>query len=120
LPPFSIAANDKLRFVALMIGAVVAARLADRIRGSVRLAVGPSLVGSAVAAAYAYLKHPSLTRAADWLLPLIAVAAAMMIVAIPVRAARIALIAVVIELFVLNAGFNALVSERYYKPRLPI
>jgi hypothetical protein len=69
IPPLSIVANDKLRFVCVLFVAIVAGKVLDRAKG--------------------------------W-----------------VAVAAVALVAV--ELFTLNAGFNALVNAKYFRPPLPI
>ncbi|HVG23960.1 MAG TPA: hypothetical protein VND45_07380 [Thermoanaerobaculia bacterium] len=113
LPPFSITANDKLRFVALFIAAVVAAKALERIRAWYVVFA----VLCAGAAIYVYTHRAAVMRPWD----LIAPAAVLALMLVPRRfvpAAAAALLT--IELFVLNGGFNALVESRYYKPRLPI
>jgi hypothetical protein len=113
VPPFSITANDKLRFVALFLAAVVAARLLDRFsRWYVLFA---ALFGGA--AIYVYALRPAVQRPWD----LIAPATVLVLALLPRRAVPVAAFALLtIDLFVLNSGFNALVERRYYKPELPI
>jgi hypothetical protein len=113
IPPFSITANDKLRFVALFIAAVVAARALERIRGAY-IAFAMAAAGAAI---YVYVNRTTVLRPWD----LIAPASVLVLMLVPRRfvpAVGAALLS--IDLFVLNGGFNALVAERYYKPRLPI
>jgi hypothetical protein len=113
IPPFSITANDKLRFVALFLAAVVAARLLDRFtRWYAVFAV--LFAGAAI---YVYALRPSVQRPWD----LIASATVLILAILPRRiipAAAFLLLA--LDLFVLNTGLNALVERRYYKPELPI
>jgi hypothetical protein len=113
VPPFSIAANDKLRFVASFLAAVVAAKALERIRGWY-VVFGALSAGAAI---YVYTLRAAVLRPWD----LIAPAAVLLLMLVPRRwvpASAAALLTA--ELFVLNSGFNALVESRYYKPRLPI
>ena len=113
VPPFSITANDKLRFVALFLAAVVAAKAIGRIRGWY-LVFAVLCAGAAI---YVYTLRASILRPWDLLAP--ATVLAMMLV--PRRFAPVAAAALLtVELLVLNSSFNALVDSRYYKPRLPI
>ena len=113
IPPFSITANDKLRFVALFLAAVVAARLLDQFtRWYAVFAV--LFAGAAI---YVYALRPEVQRPWD----LIAPATVLILAILPRRGIPIAAcVLLAIDLFVLNAGFNALVERRYYKPELPI
>jgi hypothetical protein len=113
VPPFSITANDKLRFVALFLAAVVAAKAIERIRGWY-VVFGALCAGAAI---YVYALRSAVLRPWD----LIAPAAVLLLMLIPRRfAPAAAAVLLTVELFVLNSGFNALVEGRYYKPRLPI
>lgn len=113
IPPFSITANDKLRFVALFLAAVVAARLLDRF--SRWYAVFAVLCAGA--AIYVYVLRPSVFQPWD----LIAPATVLLLALLPRRFIPAgAFVLLTLDLFVLNAGFNALVARRYYKPELPI
>ncbi|HVE69805.1 MAG TPA: hypothetical protein VNI54_00445 [Thermoanaerobaculia bacterium] len=113
VPPFSITANDKLRFVALFIAAVVAAKALERVRALYVIA-GLCVAGGAF---YVYTLRAQVLRPWD----LIAPAAVIVPMIIPRRFVSWAAAALLtIELFVLNGGFNALVDSRYYKPQLPI
>jgi hypothetical protein len=113
VPPFSITANDKLRFVALFVAAVVAAKALERVRVLYAL-VGLSLAGGAL---YVYKLRADILKPADLLAPLLVIA----LIFIPRRfAAMGAAVMLTGELFVLNSGFNALVDARYYQPALPI
>ncbi|HYC92362.1 MAG TPA: hypothetical protein VEO54_24345 [Thermoanaerobaculia bacterium] len=113
VPPFSITANDKLRFVALLLAAVVAAKAIGRIRGWYLL-FGALSAGAAI---YVYTWRAAILRPWDLLAP----AAVLLLMLIPRRFAPAAAAALLTaELLVLNSGFNALVESRYYKPRLPI
>lgn len=113
IPPFSISANDKLRFVSLFLAAVVAARLLDWLRLQ-HFAAGALCAALAV---YVYAQRSSVLRPWD----LIAPATVVLLFLIPRRFVPAGAAAfLTIELFVLNGGFNALVDARHYKPRLPI
>jgi hypothetical protein len=109
IPPFSIVANDKLRFVSIFLVAVVAAKSLDRSRALVIAAAVPLVL----LVAYAYATHPLVMRPAD----LAGGASIALFLCIPRRYAAVAIAA---ELFVLNTGFNALVDGRYFCPPLPI
>ncbi len=113
LPPFSITANDKLRFVALFLAAVVAARLLDRFTRWYAV----SAMLCAGAAIYVYALRPSVLKPWD----LIAPASVLLLALLPRRFIPAgAFVLLTIDLFALNAGFNALVERRFYKPKLPI
>ena len=109
IPPFSIAANDKLRFVCVLFVAIIAARTVNRSKAIAALAAVPLIA----LALYAYAKHQSIMRPSD----LAGIASIGLFVFLPVRFAAVAVAA---ELFVLNAGYNALVDARYFRPPLPI
>lgn len=113
VPPFSISANDKLRFVALLLAVIVAGKALERVRGWVLL-FGLLCAAGAI---YVYAKRPDVLRPWD----LIAPAAVLVVMLVPRRmTAGAAAVLITIELFVLNSGFNALVDSRLYRPRLPI
>lgn len=113
VPPFSITANDKLRFVSLFLAAVVAAKAVERLRGWYL----PFAALCAGAAIYVYVMRAAVLRPWD----LIAPAAVIVMMLVPRRfAPAAAAVLLTAELFALNSGFNALVDRRYYKPRLPI
>jgi hypothetical protein len=110
IPPFSITTNDKLRFAALFIAAVIAARYLDRAR---RLVLLPFAIAAVATALYVYAKSTVLQPQ-----DLFGAAAVLLLLMIPRPSVAFVLIAA--ELFLLNSAFNALVDARYYKPRLPI
>jgi len=117
IPPFSITANDKLRFVALFIAAVIAARLLDRVRIR-HLTVGVLCAGGAV---YVYALRPVVLRPWDLIAPATVIVLLLLLLSMPRRFAPVAAaVLLTAELLVLNGGFNALVERRYYQPRLPI
>jgi hypothetical protein len=113
IPPFSISANDKLRFVALFLAAVVAAKAVERIR-ALYVVFGLLCAGAAI---YVYTLRASILRPWDLIAPI----AVILLMLVPRRFAPAAAAALLtVELFVLNGGFNALVERRYYTPRVPI
>lgn len=117
IPPFSITANDKLRFVALFVAAVIAARLLDRIR-IWHLTIG---VLCAAGAVYVYALRPAVLRPWDLIAPATVIVLLLLLLLVPRRfAPEAAAVMLTAELIVLNSGFNALVKRRYYKPPLPI
>ena len=107
IPPFSIVANDKLRFVALFIAAVVAARM------RITWWIAALVAGGAI---YVYVLRAAVLQPWD----LIAPASLIVMVLARRHAAWAAPVLLSLDLFVLNSGFNALVDRRYYKPELPI
>src|SRR5262249_21567628 len=109
LPLFSFVANDKLRCVAIFFAIVVAAKALDVSKRLLAFAAVPIVL----LALYAFRAHPSLMRPAD-LAGIVAIAA---FFALPRWSAALLIGA---ELFALNAGFNALVSPKYFRSRLPI
>ena len=109
LPPFSFVANDKLRCVAIFFAIVVAAKALDVSRRVLAITAVPL----ALLAMYAYRAHPALMRPVD-----LAGAAAVVAFLLMPRWSAAALVG--IELFALNAGFNALVPQKYFRPPLPI
>ncbi len=114
LPPFSIAANDKLRFVACFLAAAVAAKTIDRVSRYLYLSFAAAFGALAL---FVWLQHRALMRPVD-LLPLLLLFA--LVPMLSTRYAAAALVVTLVELFALNAGFNALVPARYYRPDLPI
>ncbi|MGZ5443789.1 MAG: hypothetical protein ACXW5U_17820 [Thermoanaerobaculia bacterium] len=113
VPPFSITANDKLRFVALFLAAIVAARLLDQF-SRWYIAFATLCAGAAL---YVYILREAVLRPWD----LVAPATVLVLGMVPRRLVPAgAFVLLTIDLFVLNVGFNALVERRYYKPDLPI
>lgn len=113
VPPFSITANDKLRFVALFLAAVVAARLLDSF-SRWYLVFAALCAGAGI---YVYALRPAVLRPWD----LIAPATVIVLALVPRRfVPAAAFVLLTLDLFVLNSGFNALVERKYYKPELPI
>jgi hypothetical protein len=113
LPPFSIVANDKLRFVSIFLLAVVAAKMID-INGAA-LYISASVV--AILALYVYAARANLMRPIDLLG--IALIVVFIVLPQPWRAWG-AVMLVTMELFAFNVGFNALVDAKYFRPPLPI
>lgn len=115
IPPLSLVAQDRLRFVVLFFAAVLAARVVDRLP-RVRTLAASAIV---FAAAMWLLQTKSLgIHAAAGLIALgiFAVVA----VALPRLAPVAALVVTVVELFTFNAGFNVLTSRAYFSPEMPI
>jgi hypothetical protein len=110
LPGFAYATNEKLRFVTLFFVIVIGAKALE---SSPWWAMAAAAAPVVALAGYAYVKQRPLLRPVDLL------GAATVIVALLVPR-RWAGLLVALELFALNAGFNALVDARYYRPRLPI
>ncbi|HVR40606.1 MAG TPA: hypothetical protein VMU84_16040 [Thermoanaerobaculia bacterium] len=122
IPPFSFTANDKLRFVALFIAAVVAARVADRIKVAEGIAVlvfGAVFAGVAV---YAWRTQVRLVQPLDLAGAALAIGFGVLLLVPRFRswAAVLAAAYTIAELFILNASFNSLVEAKYYRPELPI
>ena len=108
VPPFSLAANDKLRFVCIFFACVIAAKAIDEAKWKIAVAALP------VVALLVYVDCRSpLMRPID----LFGIAAIALFLALPRRWATVAIAA---ELFVLNVPFNALVNAKYFRPPLPI
>lgn len=120
VPPFSITANDKLRFAAVLLSAIAAGGYLDALplRRS-RLLAFPA-IATCLLAIYAWIVCRPRTTSAD----LLGVLAVTIVVAVAYAAPRwtatAAFVALAVELFALNAGFNALVEARYFRPALPM
>jgi hypothetical protein len=121
LPPFSFAANDKLRFVVLFLAAVVGGGTLDRLARE-RPPAAFLLIAAVVAglAFYVYNKQVRLLRPVDLLAPLGVLATATVFILARRFVVAAALFCTAIELFTLNAGFNVLADARYFRPELPI
>jgi hypothetical protein len=115
IPPLSIAANDKLRFVSVFFAVVAAAHLLDRRERYPRWVLAASGAALAALATYAYWKHAVLMRPMD----LAGAAAVLLMIALP-RGRWVAAALTAVELFILNVPFNAPTEARYFRPRLPI
>lgn len=115
IPPLSLVAQDRLRFVVLFFAAWVAARVV----GTRRVL----LPGVALLAAAAWLLHAKWNATLGWhsAFGAIALGAFLIVTAVRPRFAPAAACAgAVVELFAFNAGFNVPVSRAYYKPPMPI
>jgi hypothetical protein len=123
IPPFDVAANDKLRFVSLFFAVLVASKWLDGAAEERALPV--FAVGTAIGAAslYLYRKQIALLRPAD-LAGVLAVAAFLILYLClrsrPRVLAGAAATLTLVELLTFNADFNRLVDPRYYRPELPI
>ena len=114
IPPFNIVANDKLSFVCIFLLAVVVAKTLDDV-GQWPLYVSAFVV--AALALYVYIKRSDLMRPVD----LLGIGAILIFLLLPGRLRAWGAVALVFgELFVFNAGFNALVDAKYFCPPLPI
>lgn len=110
IPPLNIVANDKLRFVCIFLLAIVTAKALDTSPYVASLVV-------AVLALYVYINRTNLMRPID----LLGIAAIIIFLLLPQRFRAWGAVALVcVELFAFNAGFNALVDAKYFRPRLPI
>jgi len=111
IPLLDVTAHDKFRFVACFIAAAAGALWLDRKREWwVVVPVAALVAGLAV---YVWRAKPAVVRPID-------LAGVLTVAAFLFLPRRFAFVLVTIELLVLNAGFNALVDGRYYRPRLPI
>lgn len=123
LPPFDVAANDKLRFASLFFAVVAAAKWLDdveRERAGPLVAIGVALAAGSL---YVYRKQVALMRPID--LAGVAAVVAFLILYLmwrsrPWRLAGAAAALTLVELFAFNANFNRLVDATYYRPALPI
>jgi hypothetical protein len=114
IPPFDIAANDKLRFVCIFLLAVVTAK---SLNDAGAAAIVISSVFVIVFALEVYLNRWKLMRPID----LLGIAAIGIFLLLQRRFRAWGAVALAcIELFVFNAGFNALVDAKYFRPALPI
>jgi len=109
LPLLGITANDKLRFVSIFLAATVAAGAIREAKWKVA-AAGLPLVALV---SYVYHARIAVMRPLD-----LAGAAAVILYLLLPRKWAVVLCAA--ELFLFNAGFNALVDAKYDRPRLPI
>lgn len=121
VPPFDTAANDKLRFAALLLGAVVAALWLDRAAGERRLPFAAIAVVLIALALYVWQKQRRLMQPTD-LVGAVALAAFAVVWFLPRRRTIViaACALTTLELFVFNCDFNRLVDAKYFRPRLPI
>ncbi|MEO8378077.1 MAG: hypothetical protein ABI779_00290, partial [Acidobacteriota bacterium] len=116
LPPFSITANDKLRFVAIFLAAVVGATVLDRLSRWYFLFAALSAAG----ALYVYALRKAWLRPADLVAPASVLILIVVILTARRHAPAAACLLLLCDLFTLNGSFNALVDGRYFRPRLPI
>ena len=116
IPPFIIVANDKLRFVCIFLLAVVTAKWLDAQASEAANAWVASFV-VVLTALYVYSVRSNLMRPID----LLGIAAIGIFLLLPKRfRAWGAVVLACLELFAFNAGFNALVDAKYFRPPLPI
>jgi len=118
VPPMSLIAQDRLRFVVLFFVAIVAARTVDRVPRIGVAAAGLVLLAAALwllQAKWGSTLGPHATAGAIALALFLVVATTR-----PRLAPAAAAIAIACELFAFNSGFNALTSRAHYRPSLPI
>lgn len=123
IPPFTLIAPDRLRFVVLFFIATIAARSVDEITRSNHRDTSLVLASIVLLAASVWLLHAKWGLTLDWSAAAGVVALAAFIafaLVLPRHAALAAACAIVIELFAFNSGFNVLTSRAYYRPSLPI
>jgi hypothetical protein len=120
VPPLSLAANDRLRFVTLFAVAILSARLIERLpRTASPFFVWPVLVFAL--SAYVFVNQFGITLSG-----LSAVGMVMLAIfwiawmTTRSQASAVAFLATAIELIVFNAPFNAMTARKYYEPQLPI
>ncbi len=119
LPPMSLVAMDRLRFVIVFFVAIVAARVVDRFDNRMRAAIASAIL----LAAALWLLHAKWNITLHWSSAAGVAALLLFWIVVVIRrdlAPAAALVAIVIELFVFNGGFNVLTSRAYYRPALPI
>jgi hypothetical protein len=118
IPPMSLIAQDRLRFVVLFFVAILAARVVDRMPR-----LGIAISGLAVLAAATWLLRArwGIALGPQSAIGVVALALFLIIaIARPKLAPAIALVAIVCELFAFNMRFNVLVPRAYYRPSMPI
>jgi hypothetical protein len=120
VPPFTITANDKLRFAALFIAAVVSATCLDRLRERRSWLLPLFAVPLCALSLYVYRAKTALLRPADLASVVAVVIVVLVALTVPRRVGLTAFLALAVELFLLNHGFNALVDAKYDRPELPI
>jgi len=122
IPPFSFAANDRLRFVMILFVAILSARAVERltrVRSRAVLVMPLVVLGLA---AYVFVKQFGITLSALSAIG-IATAATFWLTWLMNRPSilpAMALIATAVELLVFNFPFNAMTPRKYYRPALPI
>lgn len=118
IPPMSLIAPDRLRFVVLFFVAIVAARVVDRMP---RVAVAIPAIALLAAATWLLQKRWGIALGPQSTAGVNALALFLVIAIVKPRFAPVAaLIAVVCELFTFNIGFNVPVSRTYYRPVVPL
>jgi hypothetical membrane protein len=123
IPPLSIVSNDKMRFVAVFLGAVATGRALQRIREGRGALEGASTAAVATVAGYLFMVKVGGPFGAYAIVG--AAGAALFAVAVFARKgspipAAIAAAVLGAELFVFAFPFNPTVDRKYYAPPLPI
>ncbi len=113
IPPLNLMANDRLRFVIAFFTGIVAARTVDRLR-LLPIAFASLLV--CVAAIWLLDAKWNVTLGWSTSFGVIALLIFWLGRARPAAAA----VAILVELFAFNAGFNALTNSGWYRPKLRI
>lgn len=125
VPPLSLVANDKMRFMVVLLAGIAVGGVLDHLD---RSAIAIALCSTAVAGWFLVelFQHHYGRHFGPWALVAPAGLAAvwLAIAASKVTRARgfvvVAFFATVAELFAFNVPFNAVVDEKYFVPRLPI
>jgi hypothetical protein len=123
IPPLSVAANDKLRFVSLFFVIVVAARWLDDVGRGRAISLAIAATPIVAASLYVYRKQSAILRPLDLagIVAVIAFAALCLVWRSRPRIVAAAACALTLaELFCFNVDFNRLVDARYFRPMLPI
>ena len=120
VPPLSLAANDRLRFVTLLAVAILSARMVERLpRTASALFVWPIVVFAF--SAYVFVEQFGVTLSSFSAVGMVMVAV-FWIAWLTTRShvAVAAFLTTSIELIVFNTPFNAMTARKYYEPPLPI
>jgi len=122
IPPFSFAANDRLRFVAIFFVAILSARIVDRLAQIRSLAPILSPIVVLTFWGYVFARQFGVTLSAVSSIGMIALLVfwGTWLLKKHTALATVALIATSIELMVFNWPFNAMTPRQYYEPPLPI
>ncbi|HEY8131654.1 MAG TPA: YfhO family protein, partial [Thermoanaerobaculia bacterium] len=122
VPPFTFAANDRLRFVAIFFTAILSARIVDRLARIRSLLPIVSLIVVLTLAIYVFVRQFGTTLSVISSIGIVAVFGFWITWFLKKQKAlpTVALIATSIELIVFNWPFNAMTSREYYEPQLPI
>ncbi len=123
IPPFSFAANDRLRFVTILFVAILSARVVDRVAQIRSALVLLSPIVVLALAGYVFVRQFGVTLSAISAIGMVAVVVfwgAWLVRRNPTALAIAAVIGTSVELMIFNWPFNAMTPRKYYEPRLPI